>query len=227
MDGCVLLTSTPKCLVPSRGEALHEGVGINNTHPSKFNPDYNMIPTALVNSSHNYAYDNQIKIWIECNQSLVAKLARKFENKYRPPEMCSTCDLAGPSQYVLSIYDTRRQAGVIVRSEVNLDVEYLIHTVHSNETRESHSTIYTRAWTGWYDFQWGPPDHETGLWSSGRAPVVTMTLVHEIQMWSLRCKHINPRYSMGLKRVPMDYDPIDENISQYIQSHWFVLICLK
>ena len=120
--------------------------------------------------------------------------------------MCSTCDLAGPSQYVLSIYYTRRQAGVIVRSEVNLDVEYIIHTVHSNETRESHSTIYTRAWTGRYDFQWGPPDHETGLWSSGRAPVFTMTLVHEFQMWSLRCKHINSRCSMGLNRVPMDYD---------------------
>ena len=34
MDGCVLLTSTPECVVSPRGETTHEGVDVNNTHPS-------------------------------------------------------------------------------------------------------------------------------------------------------------------------------------------------
>ena len=51
MDGCVLLTSTPSCVVsprgdPSgcalgiarRGETTHSGVDVNNTHPSMINP---------------------------------------------------------------------------------------------------------------------------------------------------------------------------------------------
>ena len=51
MDGCVLLTSTPSCVVsprgdPSgcalgiarRGETTYSGVDVNNTHPSMINP---------------------------------------------------------------------------------------------------------------------------------------------------------------------------------------------
>ena len=38
MDGCVLLTSTPECVVSPRGETTHEGVDVNNTHPSMINP---------------------------------------------------------------------------------------------------------------------------------------------------------------------------------------------
>ena len=51
MDGCVLLTSTPSCVVSSRGdpsgcalgiarrgETTHSGVDVNNTHPSMINP---------------------------------------------------------------------------------------------------------------------------------------------------------------------------------------------
>ena len=66
MDGCVLLTSTPECVVSprraipraqpegsSRGETTHEGVDVNNTHPSMINPDYNMI---LANLTLNYQY---------------------------------------------------------------------------------------------------------------------------------------------------------------------------
>ena len=45
MDGCVLLTT--------RGETTHEGVDVNNTHPSMINPDYNMI---LANLTLNYQY---------------------------------------------------------------------------------------------------------------------------------------------------------------------------
>ena len=38
MDGCVLLTSTPSCVVSQRGETTHSGVDVNNTHPSMINP---------------------------------------------------------------------------------------------------------------------------------------------------------------------------------------------
>ena len=35
---CVLLTSTPECVVSPRGETTHSGVDVNNTHPSMINP---------------------------------------------------------------------------------------------------------------------------------------------------------------------------------------------
>ena len=51
MDGCVLLTSTPECVVSPqraipraqpegspRSETTHKGVDVNNTHPSMINP---------------------------------------------------------------------------------------------------------------------------------------------------------------------------------------------
>ena len=50
MDGCVLLTSTPECVVSLR---RYKGVDVNNTHPSMINPDYNMI---LANLTLNYQY---------------------------------------------------------------------------------------------------------------------------------------------------------------------------
>ena len=66
MDGCVLLTPTPECVVSPRraipraqpeglprGETTHEGVDVNNTHPSMINPDYNML---LANLTLNYQY---------------------------------------------------------------------------------------------------------------------------------------------------------------------------
>ena len=70
MDECLLLTLTPECPVSYLVETLHEGLGVNNIHPSKFNPQYNMIPRALVQNCHNYAYDKQIQVWIEGNHSL-------------------------------------------------------------------------------------------------------------------------------------------------------------
>ena len=38
MDRCVLLTSTPSCVVSPRGETTHSGVDVNNTHLSMINP---------------------------------------------------------------------------------------------------------------------------------------------------------------------------------------------
>ena len=38
MDGCVLLTSTPSCVVSPRGETTHSGVDVNNTHRPMINP---------------------------------------------------------------------------------------------------------------------------------------------------------------------------------------------
>ena len=46
MDGCVLLTSTPECVVSPRR-------AIPRAQPSMINPDYNMI---LANLTLNYQY---------------------------------------------------------------------------------------------------------------------------------------------------------------------------
>ena len=76
MDGCVLLTSTPSCVVsprgdPSgcalgiarRGETTHEGVDVNNTHPSMINPLNNQViilHMLCVVWSHHYFSSNSI-----------------------------------------------------------------------------------------------------------------------------------------------------------------------
>ena len=39
--------------IARQGETTHEGVDVNNTHPSMINPDYNMI---LANLTLNYQY---------------------------------------------------------------------------------------------------------------------------------------------------------------------------
>ena len=54
MDGCVLLTSTPSCVVSPRGETTHSGVDVNNTHPSMINP---LIPAWISNYTHYNVWD--------------------------------------------------------------------------------------------------------------------------------------------------------------------------
>ena len=49
MDGCVLLTSTPECVVSPRGETTHSGVDVNNTHPSMINP-------LIINLNHYHIF---------------------------------------------------------------------------------------------------------------------------------------------------------------------------
>ena len=69
MDRCVLLTSTPECVVSPRqaitraqpewsprSETTHEGVDVNNTHLSMINPDYNMMPAISVRTNQYSAY---------------------------------------------------------------------------------------------------------------------------------------------------------------------------
>ena len=48
MDLCMLLTSTPECVVSPRGETTYEGVDVNNTHQFMFNPDYSMKHTFIL-----------------------------------------------------------------------------------------------------------------------------------------------------------------------------------
>ena len=73
MDGCVLLTSTPSCVVsprgdPSgcalgiarRGETTHSGVDVNNTHPSMINPLNNDLDIGI----NSYIQDSND--WIKC-----------------------------------------------------------------------------------------------------------------------------------------------------------------
>ena len=56
MDRCVLLTSTPECVVSPRGETTHEGVDVNNTYLSMINPDYHMMLAISVRINQYYAY---------------------------------------------------------------------------------------------------------------------------------------------------------------------------
>ena len=54
MDRCVLLTSTPSCVVSPR--RANEGVDVNNTHRSMINPDYNMMLAISVRINQYSAY---------------------------------------------------------------------------------------------------------------------------------------------------------------------------
>ena len=84
MDRCVLMTSTPECVVSPRraitraqpecvvsppgdhegcalviawrGETTHSGVDVNNTHLSMINPDYNMMLVISVPINQYSAY---------------------------------------------------------------------------------------------------------------------------------------------------------------------------
>ena len=68
MDMCVLLTSTPSCVVSPRGrrgcalviarrgETKHSGVDVNNTHLPMINPDYNMMLAISVRINQFSAY---------------------------------------------------------------------------------------------------------------------------------------------------------------------------
>ena len=56
MDRCVLLTSTPECVVSPRGETTREGVDVSNTHLSMINPNYNMMPAISVRTNQYFAY---------------------------------------------------------------------------------------------------------------------------------------------------------------------------
>ena len=56
MDRCVLLTSTPECVVSPRGETTHQGVDVNNPHLSMVNPDYNMMLAISARINQYFAY---------------------------------------------------------------------------------------------------------------------------------------------------------------------------
>ena len=63
MDMCMLLTSTPECVVlPRRAitreqpKTTHEGVDVNNTHLSMINPDYNMMTAIYLRINQYSAY---------------------------------------------------------------------------------------------------------------------------------------------------------------------------
>ena len=68
MDRCVLLTSTPECVVSPRSETTHEGVDVNHTHLSMINLDYNMMLAISVRINQYSAYQKQIKAWVESNR---------------------------------------------------------------------------------------------------------------------------------------------------------------
>ena len=61
MDRCVLLTSTPERVVSPRR-------AITRAQP-EINPNYNMMLAISVTIYQDYAYQKQIKAWIESNRS--------------------------------------------------------------------------------------------------------------------------------------------------------------
>ena len=69
MDRCVLLTSTPECVVSPRRETTHEEVDVNNIHLSMINPDYNMMPAISVRIIQCSTYLKNIRAFIESNRS--------------------------------------------------------------------------------------------------------------------------------------------------------------
>ena len=56
MDRCVLLTSTPECIVSPPAETTYEGVAVNNTHLSMIYPNYNMMPVIYLVINQYAAY---------------------------------------------------------------------------------------------------------------------------------------------------------------------------
>ena len=68
MDGCVLLTWTPSCVVSPRGETTHSGVDVNNTHPSMINP-LNKIHNCntCVNINNGYKILQSVELYIHEN----------------------------------------------------------------------------------------------------------------------------------------------------------------
>ena len=80
MDRCVLLTSTPECVVLTR-RAINAGLNVNNTHLSMINPDYNMMPAISIRIDQYTVYQKQIK-----SRAItvgVAMSPRNLDGKYR------------------------------------------------------------------------------------------------------------------------------------------------
>ena len=85
MDGFVLLTSTPSCVVlgcalgiARRGETTHTGVDVNNTHPSMINPLNTFRPRQDVRHFSDAIYKY---IFLKENVWIPIKISLKFVPK--------------------------------------------------------------------------------------------------------------------------------------------------
>ena len=153
MDGCVLLTSTPECVVSPRGETTHEGVDVNNTHPSMINPDYNMILANLTLNYQNLLTKCKSKFESRAIPVRVAMLPRNFEDKYhsRPHPLLMKCEARAISRdpVLMRAIELRLSLdwchlpgdddALIMRC--CLKASFLLHTALPNETGELYRSI--------------------------------------------------------------------------------------
>ena len=139
--------------IARRGETTHEGVDVNNTHPSMINPDYNMI---LANLTLNYQY-----LLTKCKSKFesraipvrVAMLPRKFEDKYhsRPHPLLMKCEARAISRdpVLMRAIELRLSLdwchlpgdddALIMRC--CLKASFLLHTALPNETGELYRSM--------------------------------------------------------------------------------------
>ena len=133
------------------GETTHEGVDINNTHLSMINSDYSMMPTIFLFIYPYTAHLKQIKAWIESNRSPCwhaitwswwqVPLLPPTPGRRRESARAICC---GRQSVLIELH----QSGVIawrqctwVDHVVCLKVEFLSHTVLSNENGEFYTSM--------------------------------------------------------------------------------------
>ena len=177
-DCFVLLTSTLECVAhggQSRGRRTTD-------------PDFNMIPTTLVNNHQYSAYDNQSEknnqsVLLCCHLNLKASITTALLMKYVAH---------GISQDPSSDIELRCCAGWcqmpnddVFRSRMCLEAGFLFHAVFSNVTGKFHITM-AYPWLNrsiWFSV--GSPSERS------RALLMIAMMwrtTREFQMWSLPCK---------------------------------------
>ena len=141
MDRCVLLTSSPKCVVSPRGETTHEGVGVyTHTYPWLI-PIITWCRLFLSISTNILLIKSKLKLQSRAIAVGIAMSPRNLDDKYRyRPHTRSrkcTCQFFCGKQSVLIWL---HQSGVIAwrqrrrscRRRV-FKVEYLWHTSNEND----------------------------------------------------------------------------------------------
>ena len=213
MDRCVLLKTTPEWVVSPRGETTHEGVDVNNTHLSMINPpDYYMMLAISVTIYQYSAYQKQIKAWIESNGSRRCMSPRNIGGKYRcrPHPRWRKCThqfffFPEPERVNGTASERRHRlhGDNIVDHVVCLKVEFLWHTVLSNENGEfytydiypylNRSVCLLLGSPTWWRFNFCSSGSSLVLWWRD-AP-----LVREFQMWGRWCKQWDSHWFQGHK----------------------------
>ena len=131
MDRCVLLTSTPECVVSPRGETTHAGVDVNSTHVSMINPDYDMMPTisALI-YQYIYTYDITETLIRWLNFVSLSSIRAAWLHITILQLQCSYCQPQRRiSKYSTMIWKGMNYLMILLSKEMLLD----FHSFHANK----------------------------------------------------------------------------------------------